>query len=262
MPFNFEDKSMKLSSREAIAGLRIAREIASDSEKPLFHTEKSCLIEESEKYLRSSGYLREFQKYTGDIFNNWGHGFKHSVTVAIEGGAIVLAEIRETGIEANEIRCLEHVQIAGLLHDIRRKEKNHAIAGALEAERILLEHGVRPDDIQIIKTAISNHEAFKKPVVPETVEGKIVSDALYDADKFRWGPDNYLETIWYMLDSMNIPLKRLVMTYPEKVQGIIDIKKTFRSGTGIRYGPDFIDRGLKIGEKLIERLAKYLKENC
>jgi hypothetical protein len=38
--------------------------------------------------------------------------------------------------------------------------------------------------------------------------------------------------------------------YPQGMEGLEKIKTTFRTRTGKRYGPRFIDLGLAIGEKL------------
>jgi hypothetical protein len=46
----------------------------------------------------------------------------------------------------------------------------------------------------------------------------------------------------------------IVEHYDQGVMGIRKIRGTFRTDTGKRFGPDFIDRGLLIGERLIARL--------
>ena len=38
--------------------------------------------------------------------------------------------------------------------------------------------------------------------------------------------------------------------YPQGMEGLEKIKTTFRTPTGKKYGPRFIDLGLAIGEKL------------
>jgi len=39
------------------------------------------------------------------------------------------------------------------------------------------------------------------------------------------------------------------------LEGVGRIRETFRSETGRRYGPDFIDRGMKIGRRLYAELT-------
>jgi hypothetical protein len=40
--------------------------------------------------------------------------------------------------------------------------------------------------------------------------------------------------------------------YPQGMEGLEKIKTTFRTQTGKKYGPRFIDLGLAIGKKLYE----------
>ena len=40
--------------------------------------------------------------------------------------------------------------------------------------------------------------------------------------------------------------------YPDGMEKIAKIKHTFRTGTGKKYGPQFIDIGLAIGEELFD----------
>ena len=91
-----------------------------------------------------------------------------------------------------------------------------------------------------------------------------MSDALYDADKFRWGPDNFTVTLWKMLRFSKAPIPRLISRFPRGMKGIQRIRDTFRTATGKKYGPEFIDLGLKIGEEihkfLKERFAEELRE--
>ena len=110
----------------------------------------------------------------------------------------------------------------------------------------------------MIVKAIANHEAFQSNEPLESPNGQLLSDALYDADKFQWGPENFTETLWAMLalrKTENVPL--LFQRFPQSMEGIERIRSTFRTPTGKTFGPDFIDRGLEIGRRL---LALY-KEN-
>ncbi len=79
---------------------------------------------------------------------------------------------------------------------------------------------------------------------------QLLSDALYDADKFRWGPDNFTETLWAMIAHRGIPLQALLPRLLPGIEGIGKIRDSFRTPTGREYGPDFIDRGLTIGRRL------------
>ncbi|MDH3877881.1 MAG: hypothetical protein OET18_08575, partial [Desulfobacterales bacterium] len=107
-------------------------------------------------------------------------------------------------------------------------------------------------EISHISTAIQNHEAFKAPVDANSPEGELISNCLYDADKFRWGPDNFHDTLWDMVSYFNPPLTKFMDGYPQGMEKIESIKTTFRTATGQKYGPQFIDLGLSIGQELFD----------
>ena len=65
---------------------------------------------------------------------------------------------------------------AAILHDIKRPELNHAVAGAIEAEKILRELSYNEDIINQIGKAIRVH-SFSEAAEAETIEAKILSDA-------------------------------------------------------------------------------------
>jgi hypothetical protein len=70
--------------------------------------------------------------------DNFGHGMDHAEKVAIEAGALVYIEGARLLLEdstRSEAGIL--VQIAGLLHDLCRGEKDHAKSSASAAEKIL-----------------------------------------------------------------------------------------------------------------------------
>jgi len=118
------------------------------------------------------------------------------------------------------------------------------------------EMGIEERDVRIlgelddICTAILNHEAFRKTVETKTPEGKLLSDCLYDADKFRWGPDNFTSTLWEMVSYRNPPFSEFVAHYPKGMESLLKIRDSFRTETGKKYGPGFINIGVSIGEDL------------
>jgi uncharacterized protein len=77
---------------------------------------------------------------------------------------------------------LEVVKAAALLHDIARamedegKIDDHATEGAKMAERILEEVNFPEDRIDNVIYCIETHR-FKKSIVPESLEAKILQDA-------------------------------------------------------------------------------------
>ena len=102
--------------------------------------------------------------------NNFGHGILHSSLVCRDAGAIVQIELNSrfkanqtsSNINKNIKRNILLVQIAGLLHDIKRKEKYHGEKGAKFTEIFLKKrnYSLSLEEIFIICTAIKKHEAF------------------------------------------------------------------------------------------------------
>jgi hypothetical protein len=196
-----------------------------------------------------------------ELNNDFGHGISHSEKVALEAGALAYIEGERLSLDGSSRRqaCLL-AQISGLLHDLRRGEKDHAKASAIAASTLFEECSISPEKGGVIQQAIANHEAFVEPKRIDSPVGQMISDALYDADKFRWGPDNFTHTLWQMLRSSKTRIAPLIRRFPEGMEGISWIKKTFRTGTGRIYGPEFIDLGLRIGEKIYEFLQERFCE--
>jgi hypothetical protein len=184
-----------------------------------------------------------------------GHGLDHSAKVAVESGALVLIESGPDISRAELQRRVRLAHLAGILHDIRRDEENHARCGAEEAIIVLTSLHLPAGDVRIVGRAIVNHEAFQPEQPTDDREAQLISDALYDADKFRWGPDNFTDTIWAMLAYRGIPLSKVLPRFLGGLDGIKRIRDTFRTAAGRRYGPDFIDRGLAIGTRLYAELT-------
>ena len=207
--------------------------------------------------LRCRTHIRE------SLQDDLGHGVEHAEKVSVEGGALAHREGAELFLEGRR-QAAVLAQIAGLLHDLRRGEKNHARASARAAEPLLRSLSLKEEEGKYILAAIANHEAFIEPERLDTALGQTVSDALYDADKFRWGPDNFTVTLWKMLRFSQASIPRLISRFPRGMKGILGIRDTFRTATGKKYGPEFIDLGLKIGEEihkfLLERFAEELRK--
>jgi hypothetical protein len=151
-----------------------------------------------------------------------------------------------------------YVQIAALLHDIKRKEKDHTIAGSNEARRILNDFLIDDSYKRYIVAAIRNHEAFKEVLESEDEKAELISNSLYDADKFRWGPDNFTTTLWLMLDSNDMPVEKLYENFSGNLKYIERVKATFRTQTGKKYGPEFIDMGIIIGQAIYKEMSAII----
>ncbi len=236
-----------------------AKEFAQTIETPSFYRLFKEEIARSRESLQKNNLLRQCINHYCLEQEGLGHGYQHCLSVAIDAGAIVLIEAQSSPEKYGNIdEMLTAVHIAGLLHDIKRDEQDHAIAGAREAEKVLDCFGIDDRFKEYIVTAIRNHEAFKKSIVTADEKGTLISNALYDADKFRWGIDNFTTTVWEMLDYSNISPHEFFENYKRAIDYIERIKDTFRTDTGKKYGPEIIDAGLKIGKLIYQELKKEL----
>ena len=229
-----------------------ARQIVSAFPPPDFYQDESRAYEFSKRFLKNDPAIKKLQGFVADhLEDNFGHGLQHAVKVTIDAGALLYIEGQDAGYSRSMLeRRIRVVHCPGLLHDIQRKKKEHAKLGAARARAILKDYPLAPNEIDDVCRAIHNHEAFKNGILITTSKGALVSDCLYDADKFRWGPDNFTDTLWDMISFYNPPLSKFMARYPQGMEGLEKIKTTFRTRTGKKYGPRIIDLGLAIGEKL------------
>ena len=241
---------------------RISRRIAAGFPSPEFYRVHARTIETSRRRLYESPLLKDLLAWAAvHLENDLGHGMIHCMKVTLDAGALMLLEGHRAGwTQASLDRKVALVQCAGLLHDIKRKEKNHAQKGAKEAARILASLSFAPEDVRAVKRAVRNHEAFKRVETFSSETDISVSGCLYDADKFRWGPDNFTETIWRMVSFYNIPFSVLLDRFPGSMKKLADIKATFRTHFGKRYGPAIVDTGLAMGREILAELERKTEQ--
>jgi hypothetical protein len=239
-----------------------AQQIAVTLPKPDFYGRHEAVIRRADDTLATNETVRRCRTYLDASQLECAHGLCHCEAVARDAGAIVLIEAQECEINRSDIEPLFTAAIiAGLLHDIKRKEQDHAVRGSIEAEKILAGLGMNLRERQYIADAIRNHEAFQETFDRDDAAGRLVSDALYDADKFRWGPENFTTTLWLMVEAHDTPPEALHRIFKEKMRGIERIKETFRTATGKQYGPEFIDQGITIGNAIYDEMTTLLKSN-
>ncbi len=229
---------------------------------PSFYQQHAPLLKRSDEALRANEMVKRCRTHLDSSQLECAHGLCHCEAVARDAGAIVLLEAGPLNLGDAEAGALFVTAIiAGLLHDIKRKEQDHAVRGSIEAERILSGLGMDLRERQYIADAIRNHEAFQETFDRDDSAGRLVSDALYDADKFRWGAENFTTTVWLMVEARSTPPESLHRMFREKMKGIEKIKETFRTDTGRRYGPEFIDQGITIGNAIYDEMTSLLKNN-
>ena len=231
-----------------------AKQVATRFPTPDFYRDFSWANEMSRHFFETDSVIGQVHEYvSGHLEDDFGHGLEHATRVTLDAGALLAIEGRLAEYSDDFLKQrIRIVQSAGLLHDIRRKEKEHAVKGSEFARSFLKAYPELSDAVEDISCAISNHEAFKSQIELTTPEGALVSNCLYDADKFRWGPDNFTDTVWIMLSFSNRPLDKFIERYPRGVEAMARIKSTFRTPTGKHYGSQFIDIGLAIGDAVLE----------
>lgn len=195
------------------------------------------------------------------LYDDFGHGIEHAKKVAIEACALVLKDAQPLGMDlARRLGLL--AMLAGLLHDSCRMEDDHAQKGAELSALVLQEYPLNDEEKNIVFQAIADHEAFASPASFNNVRAEIVAHALYDADKFRWGPDNFNTTLWEICNYQEWTLEQILDRFPQSLEIIVSITNTFRTSTGQIYGPEFIELGLAKGKKIYQIIQKFSQNNC
>lgn len=229
-----------------------ARKIAAQHPPPSFYRHFFSEHTYAASFLERTPFLSELRNAVADRLNeNLGHGSVHAEKVAVDAGTLIIIEGHAAGCSRFfSDRLMLQVQTAALLHDICRVENNHAQKGAVIAREYLSGAPFTETELNHICRAIHNHEAFKQTLPSANQAGRLVSDCLYDADKFRWGKDNFSFTLWDMLDFSKVPVGDFIASYSDGMNVLEKVRGTFRTRTGKQYGPRFIDIGLSIGREL------------
>ncbi|EFI35135.1 conserved hypothetical protein [Desulfonatronospira thiodismutans ASO3-1] len=193
--------------------------------------------------------------------DGFGHGIEHCKKVSIDAGTLALIETRSwLDVKAGK-RITLLAQMAGLLHDISRHERDHARKGA-EFSRIILQYyPLGPEELDGLAFAVRNHEAFREVLEPADQRQAVLSDVLYDADKFRWGPDNFVTTLWEICSCEEWSLEDIIDRFPKGLSYIEKVQETFRTSTGRLYGPEFIQCGLEMGRALYRNLRDQYSDS-
>jgi len=247
--------------------LRLQREaewIASKHPPPEFYTRFKAPLALARKLFFTNPALVRLRRMVEPILQeDMGHGLFHSTRVGIDAAALIFVELESDHIGHIKVeRLMVLGLICGLLHDLCRDEAGHAEAGAKEAEKLLRKFPLGPREVKCVCRAISNHEAFIAPLPCDPPWSQLISDCLYDADKFRWGPDNFTHTLWYMVNHQGITPQELIEKFPWGMTGILRISETFRTPTGRQFGPDIIETGVAIGKEIYHYLLQHFRQNA
>lgn len=233
----------------------ITEAIATDVGIPSFYSDKKSAVERSRRLFEENPVAQNLLLSLRDREDHPGHGMVHITKVARDAGALVVLD----GPGIVEGRALDRLvflaHLAGILHDIRRSEPDHARRGAEAAGKILTTLDLTKREAGAVVQAIANHEAFQPAQALSDPDAQLLSDALYDGDKFRWGPDNFTETLWAIVVTRRVEISVLMKYFPRGLEATERIRGTFRTRTGKEFGPDFIDRALEIGRRIYERFT-------
>jgi hypothetical protein len=183
-----------------------------------------------------------------------GNGVEHAKKVAIDAGTLILVEGR--GWDPVQIKRWSLLaQLAGLIHDIHAPQPDHAARAAATARQIVACYPLPDVEKEAIVFAVEHHENLFGDGCTMPSVYRWVSNALHDADRFRWSLDS-LKASLIGAGSGNreqtVCAMRLQLS--KEIQKIRSIASTFKTGTGQRYGQQFINAGLAIGEHLQQRL--------
>ncbi len=248
-----------LPAEEIYAELRRrARAVARELGRPAFYRDHEKEVRLSLRNLRGDDRLGVLRGRVFELIeDDFGHGVRHTLLVTRDAGALALIRAQELRLSGSETEAaLKRAQAAGLLHDVRRKEPRHALKGAEAAREILPALGFRQEEVEDVAAAIANHEAFQIPEPLDSPRGQAVSDCLYDADKFRWGPDNFTDTVWCMVSFLKVPFSLFRKGWAQGILAVERVRASFRTPAGMAYGAEMIDMGLEIGRRAISPLLE------
>jgi hypothetical protein len=241
---------------EVLQQLKCEARALSAGHQPLFYSRfQSEMSFSQEMFFDNPMVIRCREDVLPFLSDAYGHGIQHAKKVAIEAGAILLTG--EGGLTLGQSRHLALLaQLCGLLHDICRLEADHAKRGEELALLILQDYPLSDREKGMIGFSISHHEAFAPVEESGDSHTTLLSGALYDADKFRWGPDNFTTTLWEICDYQEWSLQDVAKRFPLGLEKMQEVLPTFRTEVGRSFGPEFIRIGLILGERLYRRLIE------
>ncbi len=242
---------------------RQAQRIASKHPQPEFYSRfKAQLAAAKRLFYKHPGAVRLRKMVEPDYKEALGHGIIHCTRVSIDCAALILIETDGERMNPVAVERLMVMGIySGILHDICRDEKNHGECGAEKAIEVLSPFSLSKNEIACVSNAIRNHEAFGPSAASESQSAQLVSDCLYDADKFRWGADIFTHTLWHMMDYQSLSPRGLIERFPWGMTGAIRVLETFRTPTGRQFGPQIIETGMEIGKEVYRYLLDHYRES-
>ncbi|MDR3640465.1 MAG: HD family phosphohydrolase [Humidesulfovibrio sp.] len=190
-----------------------------------------------------------------------GLGVEHGKRVAIDAAALALAE--PSGLDQEERRRLALLaEMAGLLHDTMRFEEDHAEKGADLSMRILRGYPLEPDERLWVAQAVALHETALPLAEAGPQSALLLSGALHDADRFRFGPDIFVSTLWELCDCDEWTFEEIARAFPEGPKRALTLANGFRTEQGRRYGPGLIGEGLSLATEYMRLFEQMLTKTA
>ena len=241
---------------------RHARELAHSRPQPAFVMEcAEELTHASNLFFDHPLMLRLQNDALGFLNDPCGLGVEHAKRVAIDAAALVLAE--PTGLNPDERRRVALLaEMAGLLHDALRHEEDHPDKGADLCLRILRGYPLSPEERVWVAQSVSLHEADLPLAEAGPEAARLLSGAVHDADRFRFGPDIFAAVLWEFCECDDWTLEEIALAFPKGVKHAAACADRFRTEQGRRYGPSLIGEGLALAKDYERLLNQKLAANA
>jgi hypothetical protein len=241
---------------------RHARELSASRPQPAFVLEcAEELSHASNLFFDHPLMLRLQNDALGFLNDACSLGVEHAKRVAVDAAALVLAE--PSGLDQEQRRRMALLaEMAGLLHDAMRHEDDHPEKGADLCLRLLRGYSLAPEERVWIAQAVSLHET-DLPLAESGPEcARLLSGAVHDADRFRFGPDIFAATLWEFCECDDWTLEEIARCFPKGPGHAAACTSGFRTEQGRRYGPALISEGLALAKVYERLLQEKLAENA
>jgi hypothetical protein len=129
-----------------------ARQIILRHPGPDFYHDHSLDYEASRQFFDGDRVIKKLLSFVAaTLEDDFGHGLMHAVKVSHDAGTLMVIEARQSGYDEDPLsRLICLAQTAGLLHDIKRKKKDHSSHGAVHAKKMLKEYPFSVEEINHI----------------------------------------------------------------------------------------------------------------
>ncbi|EPR37574.1 hypothetical protein dsx2_0920 [Desulfovibrio sp. X2] len=238
----------------------VAARLAAPLPRPAFYTGYAMELEGARTAFFEEPLLRRLRDDSLTfLYDDFGFGIEHSKTVAVEAAAIVAAETASHGREESR-RMVLMALLAGLLHDATRLEQDAAARAADLSLSVLASYALADEEREMIAGAIAAHETPTGWTPPADPRAALLAGALYDADKFRYGPDVYVTSLWEHCDYEELPLSDAPHCLALAEKRIPALRGTFRTNPGRLHGESFLAVGQRLLPVLAGELESFLAE--